>query len=116
MILNVLKQVRKSKKKTYRKDYVTIHFSLVISLNFYFEIFFIKYVYNAFNDDLSYVESFSGITSFLLLRVKWFAEMIDVYVSAASSKDVPCKGESLGNHLEGLKIQLKDILMIVQAK
>ena len=39
-----------------------------------------------------------------------------MFVSAASSKDVPCKGESLGNHLEGLEIQLKDILMIVQAK
>ena len=42
--------------------------------------------------------------------------MIDVYVSAASSKDIACKGESLGNHLEGLEIQVKDIVMIVQAK
>ena len=42
--------------------------------------------------------------------------MIDVYVGAASSKDFPCKGESLGNHLEGFKTQLKDILMIAQAK
>ena len=30
-----------------------------------------------------------------------------MFVSAASSKDVPCKGESLGNHLEGLEIQLR---------
>ena len=64
----------------------------------------------------SSAESLSGLTSFWLLHVKWFDEMIDVYVSAASSKDVPCKGESLGNHLEGLEIQLKDILMIAQAK
>ena len=42
--------------------------------------------------------------------------MIDVYVSAASSKDIACKGESLGSHLEGLEIQVKDIVMIVQAK
>ena len=39
-----------------------------------------------------------------------------MFVSAASSKDVSSKGESLGNHLEGLEIQLKDILMIAQAK
>ena len=39
-----------------------------------------------------------------------------MFVSAASSKDVPCKEESLGNYLEGLEIQLKDILMIAQAK
>ena len=39
-----------------------------------------------------------------------------MFVSASSSKDVPCEGESLGNHLEGLEIQLKQILMIVQAK
>ena len=42
--------------------------------------------------------------------------MTDVYVSAASSKEVPCKGERLGNHLKGSEIQLKDILMITQAK
>ena len=42
--------------------------------------------------------------------------MIDVYVSTASSKEVPCKGERLRNHLEGSEIQLKDILMITQAK
>ena len=42
--------------------------------------------------------------------------MTDVYVSAASSKEVPRKGERLGNHLEGLEIQLKDILTIAQAK
>ena len=88
----------------------------MISLSFYFEIFFIKYAYNAFNNELSNVESLSGLTSFWLLHVKWFDEMIDVYVGAASSKDFPCKGESLGNHLEGLKTQLKDILMIAQAK
>ena len=116
VILNFLKHAWKSKKKTYRKDYVAIHFSFVISLNFYFEIFFIKYAYNAFNDELSYVESLLGLMSFWLLRVKWFDEMTDVYVSAASSKEVPCKGERLGNHLEGLEIQLKDILMIAQAK
>ena len=88
----------------------------MISLNFYFEVFFIKYAYNAFNDELSYVESLSGLTSFWLLRAKWLEQMIDVYVSAASSKDIFCKGESLGNHLEGLEIQVKDIVMIVQAK
>ena len=42
--------------------------------------------------------------------------MIDVYVSTANSKDIPCKGESLGNRLEGLETQIKDILMIAQAK
>ena len=42
--------------------------------------------------------------------------MIDVYVSTASSKDFPCKEKSLGNHLEGLETQIKDILMIAQAK
>ena len=42
--------------------------------------------------------------------------MIGVYASAASSKEVPCKGERLGNHLEGSEILLKDILMIAQAK
>ena len=42
--------------------------------------------------------------------------MIDAYVNTASSKDFPCKGESLGNHLEGLETQIKDILMIAQAK
>ena len=56
------------------------------------------------------------LTSFWLLRVKWFDEMIDVYVSTASSKEIPCKGESLGNHLEGLETQIKDILMIAPAK
>ena len=82
-----------------------------------FWISILKYsLYNAFNDELSYMESLSGLMSFLLLRVKWFDEMIDVYVSTASFKDVPSKGESLGNHLEGLEFQLKDILMIVQAK
>ena len=88
----------------------------MISLNFYFEVFFIKYAYNAFNDELSYVESLSGLTSFWLLRAKWLEQMIDVYVSAASSKDIACKGEILGSHLEGLEIQVKDIVMIVQAK
>ena len=39
-----------------------------------------------------------------------------MFVSAASSKDAPCTGESLGNHLEGLEIRLKDISMIAQAK
>ena len=29
--------------------------------------------------------------------------MIDVYVSAESSKDVHCKGEILGNHIGGLE-------------
>ena len=116
MILNFLKHVWKSKKKTYRKDYVALHFSSVISLNFIFEIFFIKYVYNLLNNELSYVESLSRLTSFWLLRVKWFDEMIDVYVSTASSKEIPCKGESLGNHLEGLETQIKDILMIAPAK
>ena len=86
-----MKHVQKSKKKTHRKDYVAIHFSFVISLNFYFEIFFIKYAYNAFNDEFSYVESLSGLTSFWLLRVKWIDEMTDVYVSAASSKTSPAK-------------------------
>ena len=38
-----------------------------------------------------------------------------MFVNIASSKDIPCKGESLGNHLEGLEIQLKHILMIAQA-
>ena len=58
----------------------------------------------------------SGLMGFWLFHVKWFDEMIDVYVNASSSKDVLCKGESLGNHLEGLEIHLKDILMIMQAK
>ena len=40
--------------------------------------------------------------------------MIDVYVSAESSKDVPCKGEILGNHIGGLESSY-DILMITQA-
>ena len=71
-------------------------------------------LYNAFNDEPSYMESLSGLMSFLLC-VKWFDEIIDLYVSTASFKDVPSKGESLGNHLEGLEFQLKDILMIVQA-
>ena len=78
MIWNFLKHVQKSKKKTYRKDYVAIDFSFVISLNFYFEIFFIKCAYNVFNDELSYVESLLGLTSFWLLWLKWFDEIIDV--------------------------------------
>ena len=69
-----------------------------------------------FNDELSYMESLSGLTSFWLLHVKWFYERIDVYVTTASSKDVPYEGESLGNHLEDLEIQLKDTLMITQVK
>ena len=42
--------------------------------------------------------------------------MTDVYINVVSSKGVPYKGEGLENHLEGLEIQLKDILMITQVK
>ena len=61
------------------------------------------------------MESLPSLTSFWLLVWNDLIKLL-MFVSAASSKDVPCKGESLGNHIEGLEIQLKDILMIAQAK